>query len=190
MKRSARHVKLSCFYCPELCHGPQGRAAHIRGAHPGLPYHPTEAQIAKYSMMPDPEPVVAAVPPPMPEEAVPQLSIVALTPRQHLVAAISELKQQLERTNTEIPALEKQLQDLRASQVRVGQDLQAFETALGTIDGTNQSKLELITEPAPPTSESIQAPPAPTPARNPRPATARHAMGLRSRAATATSGAM
>ncbi len=128
---------VQCFYCEEVLKRPQGRAAHIRKAHPGEPYRPTPEQIAQYKAKTQPSA------PPAEQPAIPAVLPVALTPRDHLVAAISDVKDQLESTRRQIPALETQLQDLRTSQVHMEQDLRALDTALASIDGTTQQQLPL-----------------------------------------------
>ena len=168
MKKS---TYVQCFYCEGMFNRPQGRAAHIRKAHPGAPYQPTPEQIAQYkakhSTTAAAPPADAPAPPPMPQDAIP------LTPRDHLVAAIGDLKGQLESTRRQIPALEDQLQDLHTSQSRMEQDLQALDTALAAIDGTSQTQLELEPEtPAQPSAGSeSSAPQEPTVVRP----SARHA---------------
>ena len=154
MKRKSNYVQ--CFYCEDMLNRPQGRAAHIRKAHPGAPYQPTPEQIAKYkgqASQPAAPPVEVSVPAPA-----------SMSPRGHLVAAISELKEHLATTRQQIPLLEGQLQTLRTSQDRLQQDLAALEGALSTIDGTNQTELPVAVPPidAVPAaaSESVPRPPA------------------------------
>ena len=127
---------VQCFYCEDVLKRPQGRAAHIRKAHPGAPYQPTPEQIAKYKATLSPgagAPLPVTAPPP---QAGP------LTPREHLVAAMSEIKHQLEATRRQIPDLETQLQGLRNSQSCTEQELKALETALTTIDGSGRQRAE------------------------------------------------
>jgi chromosome segregation ATPase len=87
-----------------------------------------------------------------------------MSPRGHLVAAISELKEHLATTRQQIPLLEGQLQTLRTSQDRLQQDLAALEGALSAIDGANQTELPVAVPPidAVPAvaSESVPRPPA------------------------------
>jgi hypothetical protein len=146
MKKPNPYVQ--CFYCEEMLKRPQGRAAHIRKAHAGAPYRPSPEQIAEYKAKHQP----AAHPPTeVSQPAAPPA--VPLTPRGHLVAAISEIKEQLEATRRQIPALETQLDGLRAAQVRMEQDLGALDTALASIGGTDQSQLQLdAVPPAEPTA--------------------------------------
>ena len=137
MKRYKTTV--TCYYCPATFERPQGRASHIRKSHPGMPYRPTPEQIAKYAA--PPEEAIAL--PVAVLELPPPADIAAMSPRQHLVAAISELKHQLQTACRQIPDLETQLQGLRGSQSRIEQELKALETALTTIDGSGQERAEI-----------------------------------------------
>jgi hypothetical protein len=128
MKRKSNYVQ--CFYCEDMLNRPQGRAAHIRKAHPGAPYQPTPEQIAKYKRQ--------SSKPAAPPVEVSASAPASMSPRDHLVAAISELKEHLAATRQQIPLLEGQLQTLRTSQDRLQQDLTALEGALSAIDGTKQ----------------------------------------------------
>jgi hypothetical protein len=166
---------VQCFYCEDVLKRPQGRAAHIRKAHPGAPYQPTPEQIAEYKAKTQP-----SVRQPVGVQAQPASAPAPLTPREHLVAAISEVKEQLESTRRQIPALETQLQDLRSAQVHMEQDLRTLDTALVAIDGTSQAQLPLEaaaaplprTEQQPPAEESHAVPP-PTRRRIPPPRASR-----------------
>ena len=172
---------VQCFYCEDVLKRPQGRAAHIRKAHPGAPYRPTPEQIAQYKAKTQPAAQPTVAPPP------PSMAPAPLTPREHLVAAISEVKEELESTRRQIPALETRLDGLRASQVRMEQDLHALDTALVAIDGTSQQQLPLEAAAAPP-AQTEQQPPAEDP-RVVRAPTRRHIMppprGTRPNAANA-----
>jgi outer membrane murein-binding lipoprotein Lpp len=137
---------VQCFYCEDVLKRPQGRAAHIRKAHPGAPYQPTPEQIAQYKAKTQPaaQPTVETPPPPSMPPA-------PLTPREHLVAAISEVNEQLESTRRQIPVLETQLQQLNASQEQLVQNMKTLETALSAIvDGSGQQQLPLEAAAAPP----------------------------------------
>jgi hypothetical protein len=115
--------------------------------HPGLPYKPTPDEIKKYSLAAAPEPEA----PPLPVEAVPVMTVVGLSPRQHLEAAIADLQTQLEATRAQIPVLEGQLNDLRDSQGRMERDLSALVTAHEAVSGgAVQHLLPLEAAPAPP----------------------------------------
>ncbi len=139
---------VQCFYCEEMLKCPQGRAAHIRKAHRGAPYRPTPEQIAEYNAKHQP----AAQP--STETSTPVApAVLTLTPREHLVAAISEVKEQLESTRRQIPALETQLQSLRGAQARMEQDLGALDTALAAIDAAPEPQtLALPAKPDQPNS--------------------------------------
>jgi outer membrane murein-binding lipoprotein Lpp len=160
---------VQCFYCEDVLKRPQGRAAHIRKAHPGAPYQPTPEQIAQYKAKTQPaaQPTVETPPPPSMPPA-------PLTPREHLVAAISEVNEQLESTRRQIPVLETQLQQLNASQEQLVQNMKTLETALSAIvDGTGQQQLPLEAAAAPPPARIEQ----PASAEEPhvmRPPTRRH----------------
>src|ERR1044071_4954597 len=58
-----------------------------------------------------------------------------MTPKQHLVAAISSIKRRQQEIDKQAPELEMQLESLRAEQKKMEAERQALETALGTIDG-------------------------------------------------------
>jgi len=158
MKRKSNYVQ--CFYCEDMLNRPQGRAAHIRKAHPGAPYQPTPEQIAKYraSLTGKPAATFQTAPPSAPAH---------LSPREHLVAAISEIRDRLDLTHRQIPALETQLQDLRTSQGRMEQDLSALDTALAAIDGASQTQLQLEPEAQPLVVQSESPAPAEPPAVQP-----------------------
>jgi TolA-binding protein len=135
---------VQCFYCEDVLKRPQGRAAHIRKAHPGAPYRPTPEQIAEHKAKTSVQQPVGVQPQPASAPA-------PLTPREHLVAAISEVKEQLESTRRQIPVLETQLQQLSASQEQLVQNMKTLETALSAIvDGSGQQQLPLEAAAAPP----------------------------------------
>jgi hypothetical protein len=60
-----------------------------------------------------------------------------MTPKQHLVAAITAIKRRQQTIERQVPELEKQLDSLRAIQKQMGGELQALGTAFATIDGTS-----------------------------------------------------
>lgn len=165
MKKPNPYVQ--CFYCEEMLKRPQGRAAHIRKAHPGAPYRPTPEQIAEYKASQQP-----AVPPPVEMPAVQPAA--PLTPREHLVAAITEVKGQLGWTRQQVPALETQLEGLRAAQVRMEQDLNALDVALASIDGTNEQQLQGEPEAQPLVVQSASPVPLEPSAMQPSPRRTRH----------------
>jgi len=122
-----RNSQLKCFYCPYILTSPQGRAAHIRLAHKGLPYQPSAEQIAKYSK--------SAVPhlPPIITPAVPARTA-PLTPREHLERGIADLQSELENILKHIPELETRLHQLRRNEAAIRFDLQVLENAQSTIE--------------------------------------------------------
>ena len=127
MHQPKRTSKLTCFYCPAVLRGPQGRAAHIRIHHPKLPYQPTDEQIRKYAPALPPPPVQADD---VPVQALTPAQIVhalhtntaPMTPREHLATAISNLRSQLEAVQKEISKLES----LRAEEATIRYDLEAL----------------------------------------------------------------
>lgn len=166
MKRKSNYVQ--CFYCEDMLNRPQGRAAHIRKAHPGAPYQPTPEQIAKWKEShagAGALPKVVAEPVRRADALATQPAVPPLTPREHLIAAISEVKEQLDATRRQIPELESQLQQLQTSQERLVQNLKTLETALSAIvDGTSEQQLPLEAEaPAPLSTLAEPESPAPTP---------------------------
>lgn len=129
---SARQLPVPCFYCDERFRRSQERATHIRHYHPGKPYRPDLEQAHE-------EPAAnvapcAAAPVAPPEAGSPETD--PLTPKQHLVAAITAIKRRQQMIDEQAPELEKQLEALRATQKQMDGDLQALETALAAIGGT------------------------------------------------------
>jgi len=144
MKRYKKTV--ACYYCPATFQRPQGRASHIRKSHRGMPYRPTPEQMAKYSDPPEPQPEATA-PPIETTELPPPTDAGPMSPRQHLVAAISEVKQQLETVRRQIPELETHLESLRDSQSHIEKDLAALETALMSIDNSGTPPVQNAADP-------------------------------------------
>jgi len=126
---SARQLPVPCFYCDERFRRSQERATHIRHYHPGKPYRPDLEKAHEEQPAVDPAPA-AASPEPCASETDP------LTPKQHLVAAITAIKRRQQTIDEQAPELEKQLETLRAAKRQMDGDLQALETALAAIDGT------------------------------------------------------
>lgn len=143
-KRTAQ-LPIACFYCEERFPRTQERATHIRHHHKGKPYRPDWKKLQEEtgqhgsaldaSVAPEPERPTANVVAggrlvdvlaPTPDE---------MTPKQHLVAAISSIKRRQQEIDNQVPELEKQLESLRGEQKRMEAERQALETALGTIDG-------------------------------------------------------
>ncbi len=135
---------VTCFYCPETFRRAQGRAAHIRYQHPGKPYRPDLKKARELkSEVADHAPTKPALPAP------PQLEIAqptdAMSPKQHLAAAIATIKRRQEATDRELPEVERHVDSLRAVQKQMAGDLQALETALATIDGSSVEQIRMQT---------------------------------------------
>lgn len=135
-RRTAGQLPVACLYCDERFRRTQERATHIRHHHPGKPYRSDLEQPHVEEPAPKPqEPVVAngelvdvLAPTPDPDR---------MTPKQHLMAAIAAIKRRQQGVDQELPALEKQLESLRAAQKQMSAELRAFETALASIEGTS-----------------------------------------------------
>ena len=65
-----------------------------------------------------------------------------MTPKQHLVAAITAIKRRQHMIDEPAPELERQLEALRAAQKQMDSDLQALETALAAIDGSSPQQIQ------------------------------------------------
>jgi hypothetical protein len=147
--RRSRRNSVRCFYCPETFGRTQERATHIRHYHPGEPYRP-DLEEQKRAALEQPTPaarvehakerptamvvakgqLVDVLAPPDPD---------TMTPKQHLVAAITSIKRNQEAAVRQIPELEKQLEALRAAQKQMETELCALETALAAMNGGNQA---------------------------------------------------
>ncbi len=154
--RRAARLPVACFYCEERFPRTQERATHIRHHHKGMPYRPDRKELQEETGQHALNVTV------VPESERPTANVVAggrlvdvlaptpdeMTPKQHLVAAISSIKRRQQEIDKQAPELEKQLESLRAEQKKMEAERQALETALGTIDG--------VTREAPAASASVR----------------------------------
>jgi hypothetical protein len=133
----------TCPYCELKL---RGLASHIRIAHPGLPYNPTQEQITLYRKATTP----AAIPVPAPPVQIdaeflddaPTPS--NLPPTSHLAIAIKGLLAELDKVQGEITELESRHPGLIEKRGKIKYDLEILEKANAAIlDNANTRERQL-----------------------------------------------